>query len=186
MEPDSFEDYGIVRLGFGLALVVLCLEIAFHCARNRSLTRVENSVHGAFLIVNDVDSIVDSLDRLSLNQRSFLRTGDLHFSQDVAESVVGIDRHLDSLRIIAHNGSPLRDSIGAMDRAIGLALHSLRRLNEIEKSKGPAEAIVLLDRDESIDEARSEAGHLRKLATERAFDRVRTERQVRSMLDQLF
>jgi hypothetical protein len=69
---------------------------------------------------------------------------------------------------------------------VDLALDSLRSSNEIEKSKGAAEAIVLLDRDESIDEARSEAEHLRIQAIKRLFDRVRTERKVMSILDQLF
>jgi hypothetical protein len=117
MDLDSVEDCGVLRLAVGLALVVFCLGIGFDYAFNRALTTVDVSMHRAFLVVDDIDSIVDGLDRLSLNQRSFLRTGDLHFSQDVAESVVGIDGHLDSLRIIAQNGSQLRGSIAAVDRA---------------------------------------------------------------------
>jgi hypothetical protein len=90
MDLDSVEDFGIVRLGFGLALVVFCLGIGVHYAFNRALTTVADSMQCGFLVVDNVDSIVDGLDRLSLNQRSFFRTGDLRFAQDVYESVTVI------------------------------------------------------------------------------------------------
>ena len=95
MDPYSAEDSWTIR-GLGLALVVICLAIGFHYALNRTLTKVNDSVTGGFLVVEHVDAIVDDLDRLTLNQRAFLGTGDERFSQDVVESVMGIERHLDS------------------------------------------------------------------------------------------
>ncbi len=186
MDLGSGAPSATVRIGSGLALVVLCLGIGFHCALNRALTRVGDSMNGGFLVVNDVDSIMDGLDRLSLNQRSFLRTGDLRFSQDVYESITRIQRHMDSLRQIAQKGSRLRGPIAKLDRAIDCALDSLGRSNELEKSEGSAQAIKLLDKDESIAEAAKEAEQLRKLATEGMFDRVRTERRMTAVLDVLF
>ena len=186
IDLESGEDCGILRLAFGLALVVLCLGIGFHHALNRALTRVGDSINSGFLVVNDVDSILDGLDRLSLNQRSFLRTSDLQFSQDVYESVTTIQRHMDSLRQVAREGSRLRDPIAGLDRAVDCALDSLRRSDELEKSEGPAVAVASLDKDESIAEAGKEAEHLRNLATDGVFDGVRTERKMKSILDVLF
>ncbi len=186
MDLSSGEDSATVRIGSGLALVALCLAIGFHYALNRALTRVGASMNGAFLVVDDVDSILDGLDRLSLNQRFFLRTGDLRFSQDVYESITRIQRHMDSLRSVAQKGNRLRGPIAKLARAIDWALDSLRRSNDLEKSEGSAEAIALLDKDESIAEAEKEAEQLRKLATEGVFDRVRTERKMKSILDVLF
>jgi CHASE3 domain sensor protein len=183
MDLNSGESSEITRLGFGLALVVLCLGTGFHYALNRVLTRVGASMNGAFLVFDDVDGIVDSLDRLSLNYRFFIRTGDLHFSQDVYESVAVAQKRMDSLRRVAGKDSRLRDSIARLDRAIDWEVALLRKASELDKSKGPADAIALLDKDESIEEARTEAEHLRLLATKGAFDRLRTERKMKWILD---
>jgi len=68
---------------------------------------------------------MDGLNRLSLSQRSFLRTGDLHFSQDVAESVIGIQKDVDSLHRIVTKRGRLRDKIielsGAIEGGAGIA-----------------------------------------------------------------
>ena len=186
MDVDSWKDSEAVRLGFGLALVVLCLGIGFHYALDRILTSVRESMTGGFGVVNDADSIMNGLDRLNLNQRFFLRTGDLHFSQDMYESVTEIERHMDSLRQIAQQGSQLRGPIARLDRGVDGALDSLRRSNDLDKSKGSAEAIALLDRDESIPEGRREAEQLRKLAAQGIFDHVRNQRQMESILAAVF
>ncbi len=177
------EDSEIVRFGFCLALVSLCLGIGFQYAFDRALSRVGESMNGAFVVLTDADLIVDGLDRLSLNKRSFIRTGDLRFSDGVYESVTLIQRQMDSLRQVAKKNSRLRDPVARLDQAVDWALASLRRSNEAEKSDGPAAAIALLDRDESIAEARTDAQQLRKLATDDAFKRIRTERKMKSILD---
>jgi hypothetical protein len=162
------------------------LGIGFHCAFNRALTRIGASIKGGFVVIGDVDSIIDGLDRLSLNQRSFLRTGDLHFAQDVYESVTQIQRHMDSMRRVGPKGSRLRGAITSLDHAVDLALDSLGKSTEMEKSEGPAPAIKLLDQDQSIADAEMEAERLRNLATEGVFDRVRAERRMSSIPDVLF
>jgi hypothetical protein len=185
-ERHNAEDSRVVRLGSALALVILCLEIGFHYALNRALTRVSNSMNCALLVFDDVDSIVDGLDRLSLNQRFLIRTGDPRFAQDMYESVMGIERQMDSLRQVARKGSKLGGPIAELDRAVDLALSSLRRSNEVERSEGSAAAIRLLDKDGSIAEARREAQQLRNLAANGVFDRVRAERGMKSIFDLLF
>jgi CHASE3 domain sensor protein len=185
MNLNSEEDSEIVRLGFGLALVTLCLAIGFQYVLDRALTRVRESMNCAFEVLTDADVILDGLDRLSLDQRAFIRTGDLRFSQDLAESVMVIQSHMDFLRQVGRKASRLRDPVARLDRAVDWALVSLRKSNEVEKSEGPAAAIASLNNDESIDEARNEAQQLRKLVTDGAFERVRTERKLESILDVL-
>src|SRR5260370_24051206 len=153
MDLNSAEDSGIVRIGFALALVVICLGIGFHYALNRSLTKVNNSLTGGFLVLEHVDSILDDLDRLSFTQRAFLSTGDERFSQDVVESVMGIERHMDSLQQIARKGARLHAPVDNLARAIDWALNSLGKSNEIEQTSGAAVAIALLDNDESLEDA---------------------------------
>jgi len=185
MDLDSAEDHPAVKIGFGLAVVVLWLGIGFYYVLNVALTKVGTSINRGFLVVNDVDSIIDGLDRLILNQRSFFRTGDLQFSQDVYESITRIQRHMDSLLEIARKGSSLHGPIGQLARSVDVALGSLEKASEIEKSGGPAVAIKRLDEDQSIADAEMEAEQLRKLAEQGVFDSVRQERKMKSVLDAL-
>lgn len=168
----------VIRLGSALALLVLCLGIAFQYALNRVLSRIHASTNRGLLIIDDADSITDGLDRLSLSQRSFLRTRDLQFSQDVAQSVVGIDRDIDSLRRIVVKPGRLREATLKLSGNIDWALKSLGRCNDVERSEGAAAALAYLDNDVSIDDARTQAQQVTRLAAEDLFDRVRAEHRM--------
>jgi len=67
MDCKSGEESAILKLGAGLALMALCMGIGFRFVLNSSLTRIDRSIDGAFLVTDNVDSILDSLDRLNLN-----------------------------------------------------------------------------------------------------------------------
>jgi len=120
---------------------------------------------------------------LSLDEQSFIGTGDLRSSQDIYESVILIQSHMESLRQVAKKHRGLRDPITRLDRAVDWVLASLRRASEVQQSEGPAAAVALLDKDESIAEATRQALRLRQLATDGAFQRVQTERKMKSILD---
>lgn len=186
MDPYSAEDSWIIKAGCALALIAICLAIGFHYALNRSLTKVNDFVTGGFVIVDHIDAIVDDLDRLSLNQRAFLGTGDERFSQDVVESVMGIERHMDSLEQLKRQGPRLRTAVSRLDHSIEWALNSLGKSNELNQSLGSGIAIALLDNDDSITEAKMVAQDLRRQATDGVFDRVRTQRKMKAILDVLF
>ena len=174
-----------IRFGSALVLVILCLGVAFQCSLDRVLTRIGASTTRGLLVIDDLDSIIDALDRLSLSQRSFLHTGDLRFSQDVAESVMRINGRVDSLRRAVVKPDPLRDATIKLSGAIDCGLKSMRRSNEVEQSAGTAAALTLLDNDVSMDDARIQAEQVRRLATDAIFDRVRAEHRI-SIFDLLF
>ena len=71
----SIEDSKVVRTGAGLAVLVICLAIAFRCAIDRSLAMVNKSLTGTLLVVGYADDILDDLDRKKIDQRAFLSTG---------------------------------------------------------------------------------------------------------------
>jgi len=167
-----------IRAGSVLVLVILCLGVAFQCAFNRVLKRIVASTGGDLAVISHVDNIRDSLNRLNLSQRCFLRTGDLYFSLDESESVMGINLRIDSLRRITAKPGPLRDAVIKLSGAIDEALKSLGTSNDIERSSGTAAALKFLDNDVSIDEARTQAERVRSLASEDVFDRVRAEHRM--------
>ena len=176
----------MVKVGCALVLVAVCLAIGFHYAFNRTLTKVNASVTGGFLVVDHVDAIVDNLDRLTLNQRAFLGTGDERFSQDVVESIMGIERNLDSLEQLKNRSPRLRLDITKLERSIGWAFDSLGKSNDLNQTLGSGIAIALLDNDDSIADAKLVAQELRKEVTDGVFDRFRTQRRMRAILDILF
>jgi CHASE3 domain sensor protein len=186
MDPFSAEDSWIIKAGCALALVTICLALGFHYAFNRTLSTVDASVTGGFLVVDHVDAIVDDLDRLTLNQRAFLGTGDERFSQDVVESVMGIERNLDSLAQLKNHGPRLRLDFTRLEQAVGWALDSLGKSNDLNQSMGSGIAIALLDNDDSIADAKSVAQQLRKEVTDGVFNRFRKQRKMRTILDVLF
>jgi hypothetical protein len=167
-----------IRAGSVLVLAILCLGIAFQYAFNRGLKRIGASTKDGLAVISDVDSIIDGLNRLSLSQRSFLRTGDLHFSLDESESVIAINLRTASLRAIAAKQGSLRDAVIKLSGAIDGALRSLGTSNDVEKSAGTAAALKFLDNDVSIEEARTQAEQVRRLATEDVFHRVRAEHRI--------
>src|SRR5215469_5732841 len=107
MDLESAEDSKIVRMACGLAAVVICLSLGFRLVLNQALSKVTNSVTGGLIVVENCDAILDNLDRLNINQRAFLSTGDDRYSEDVAESVIAISSNLESLKQISVNGETL-------------------------------------------------------------------------------
>ena len=69
------------------------------------------------------------------------------------------------------------------ERAVTWALDSLGKSNDLNESMGSGIAIALLDNDDSIDDAKRVAQELRRLVTDGVFDRVRTERKMKAILD---
>jgi CHASE3 domain sensor protein len=186
MDLISAEDSKIVRWACALAAATICLSICFRFVLNHTLTKVTNSVTGGLIVVETVDSMLDSLDRLNMNQRAYLSTGDERYSEEVAESVIAISADLEALKRISVNGEPLRRRIAKLSHRIDWALQSVEKTYELKQTVGSGVAIALLDNDDAIPEAKMDAVSLKKLATDGMFDRVETERKIRSILEVLF
>ncbi len=186
MDLTFAEDSRIVRIASLLTAVVICLIICFHLVLNRALNTVSNSVTGGLIVVENVDSIVDNLDRLNNNQRAYLSTGDDQYSEEVAESVIALSSDLEGLKQISVKGKPLQARIAELSHQIDVVLGSMQKTYEIQKTAGSAVAIALLDNDDSILDAKMDALALKKLATDGMFDRVRTQRKIGAILKVLF
>jgi CHASE3 domain sensor protein len=186
MELYSAEDSRIVRSGFGLALVILCLVIAFSHAHIRSLTKIGDSLTSSLVVVDHVDSVLNDLDRLSVDQRAFLSTGDDHFSQDVAESAIALSHQVNFLNVLVAKKIPLQAPVAKLALELRWALNAVGRSYDIQEMAGSAAAIAYLDTDPSIFDAKLDAEQLRSRATDSLFDRVRAERRVKAIMEVLF
>jgi CHASE3 domain sensor protein len=186
MDLNSAEDSKIIRIACAVAAAIICLSICFRIVLNHTLTTVTRSVTGGLIAVESLDSISGNLDRLAINQRAFLSTGDDRFSEEVAESVIGISTDLEALKQVSIKGEPLQRRVGMLSRRIDWALGSVEKTYELQQNFGAAVAIALLDNDDSIEQAKLEARSIKKAATDGMFDRVQTERKMRSILEVLF
>jgi CHASE3 domain sensor protein len=190
VDLEDAEDSKIVRTLCGLALVGLCLTVGFRFAfnhtLNHTLTKVSDSLTGGLEVVEHADGILDDLDRLNINQRAYLATGDERFSEDVVESVIGIRSHLESLEQFGGKGPQFRDRVEELHHKVDWVLNAVGKSNELQQSAGVAVAMALLDDDDSIGDAKLDAIALKKWATEGVFDRVRRERKAHSVLEVLF
>ncbi len=186
MDLTSAEDSKFIRILCILTMAVICLAISFRFVLNHTLNRVSNSVTGGLIVVENVDSIVDNLDRLNNNQRAYLSTGDDRFSEEVAESIIAISSDLEALKQVSVKGEPLRRRVRNLSHQIDWVLDSMEKTYEVQQSAGNAVAVALLDNDESVTEAKMAAMSLKKTATDGMFDRVRNERKMRSVFEVLF
>jgi CHASE3 domain sensor protein len=173
-------------MGCLLAAALICLSLCFRFVLNQTLTTVTNSVTGSLIIVENCDSLVDDLNRLNINQRAFLSTGDDRYSEEVAESVIEISTNLESLKQVSVNGESLRSRVRKLSGKIDWALASIEKTYDLQKTVGSGVAIALLDNDDAVEDAKMETVSLKKLATDGMLDRVQTERKIRSILEVLF
>jgi CHASE3 domain sensor protein len=186
VDLNSAEDSKIVKMACALAAAVMCLAICFRLVLNHTLTKFTVSLTEGLVVADDIDSILDDLDLLGINQRAFLSSGDDRFSDDVAESVTGLISHLESLKQVSVNGEPLRRRTGKLSHSIDWVLESVGKSFELQQTSGSAVAIAALDNDDAIKDAKMEALALKTLATNGVFDRMRSEREMRSILEVLF
>ena len=186
MDLVSAEDSKLVRVVCILAAAFICLSICFRFVLNRALTTVSNSMTGSLIIVENCDSLLADLDRLSDNQRAYLSTGDERYSEEVAESVIEISTNLEALKQVSVRGESLRRRVHKLSGKIDWALASVGKSYDLQRTVGSGVAIALLDNDDALADAKMEAASLKKLATDGMFDRVENQRKIRSILQVLF
>jgi CHASE3 domain sensor protein len=186
MDLTSAEDSNAVRIACGLVLAIICIAMCSRFALNHTFIKVEHSVAGGLTVVETIDSIVENLDLLTMNQRAFLYTGDEHFTEEVAVSVMTMDHDIDTLEQISTNRALLRSYVTILSHRIKLALDSIRETYDLQQHFGATVAIALLDDDDAIDSAKQEALSIKRVATDGMFDRVQTECRLRSILGLLF
>jgi CHASE3 domain sensor protein len=186
MDLTTAEDSKIVRIACGLALATVCLALCSRLALNHTFVEVRRSVVGGLTVVEKIDSITDNLDRLTMNQRAFLLTGDDRFAVGVAESVMVMSFDLDTLERISTNRALLQSYVAILSHRIDLTLDSIRKSYDLQQHLGAGAAIALLDSDAAADDAKQEAFSLKRAATEGMFDHVQTECRISSILKVLF
>jgi hypothetical protein len=180
------EKYEWLSLLSGLALIFAWGVISLAHGHERSLASVDNFFTQGSMIMEGLGGVSDDLDRLGIDQRAFLSTGDLQFQDGVIESTEALLLHMSRLQSLAVKNrlqrSPLADLQLGVDRALG----SVGESDAIAARRGRAAAIEFFaDREAAIWEARAQADHLRAMVSESISNRIRNARSPRAFLHDL-
>jgi CHASE3 domain sensor protein len=186
MDLTSTADSKAVRIACALALATICLAISFRSALRHSSVTVKRSVVSGVTAVEKIDSIMSNLNRLTVNQRAFLSTGDEYFTEEVAESIMTMSHDIDTLTQISTNRAPLQRYVTTLSHRLKLAMDSIRETYDLQQHFGSTVAIEVLDDDDAVDNAKQTALLLKRIATDGMFDRVKTEYGWGSFLNVLF
>jgi hypothetical protein len=157
----SSEKYPLLSLLLGLALVFVWGVMSLVHAYDRDLAKVNDCFIQGFMIVDQLDVIVDGLARLSVDQEAFLSTGDQRFQDGVVESAetFALDRYrLNSLAA----SSQLQRSLNSLSRSIDRVVGSVAESDKIREVSGKVAAVAFFEsREPAIFDAQSQAEQLK-------------------------
>jgi hypothetical protein len=186
MDTNCAEESRITRLVIGFALVALCIGIGVHALLVHGLERLGDSMTESDMVVENVDEVVDDLNRLDISMRAFLSAGDGRFSDDVVLNVTELEVHMESLLQLPIKRQRLKRGIGKLTDMVKLALDSAGSADQIRHLPNNGSEVCSLDRSSSLECARIEAAQLKDEARENVFTVLRTERTTKSLLELLF
>jgi len=173
INPDSAQQSTLIRMLVGVALLALWFSIALRNMLDAEVAGATDAVTFSLLISDNVDDIIDALDRLEISQRAFLSTDDVGYSDEIYTSAVQLTEHMAALCQLSRNDQILTEEIGRLAKAVHHVLNSIGYSNDIQRTLGSAAAMAFLDNDQSVVGAKSAALELKRRAAATAFDRIR-------------
>lgn len=185
MDTECAEDSKIVKMLFGFALVALCMGIGAHTVLDRELARLGESMTESDMVVENVDEIVDDLNRLDISMRAFLSAGDGRFSDDVVLSVTAVEVHMESLQQVAVKRRRFKRSVARLNHMVKLTLDSAGKPPRVRHALGTGNIIASLDQTSALACARIEAAEVKDEARQDVLSVIHTQRGAASLLDLL-
>jgi CHASE3 domain sensor protein len=180
------EKYGWLSLLSGLALIFAWGVISLAHAHERSLASVDDSFTQGSMIMEGLGGVSADLDRLAIDQRAFLSTGDLQFQDGVIESSEALLLQMSRLQPLAAKNRMQPSLLADLQRWVDRALGSVGESDTVAARRGRAAAMEFFeDRGAAIWEARAQADHLKALVGESISDRIRNARSARAFLHDL-
>lgn len=132
-------------------------------AYSQNLANVDSFYTRSLCDVDLLDNVVNAIDRLDVDQRAVLSSGDQRFSDGVWASVVELDRHSAELKALADR-NPARGARAAqLSASLRQVLDLAARSDDIKDTRGRRAALAFFDASEGvISLAKSQAGELKE------------------------
>ncbi len=156
-------------------------------AYNQNLADVDGYYTRSLGDVDLLDNVVNSVDRLGVDQRAVLSSDDQRFSDGVWASVVELDRHLADLNALANRNPGRRARVALLSAALRQVLDLAARSDEIKDARGRRAALAYFDANGgAISLAKSQAGELKEALLRGMRDQVLKTSTANSLLKAMF
>ncbi len=163
-----------MSLGLGLALVFAWGVMSLARAYGQSLATVNDSFDQGFMVEAQLGAILSSLERLSVDQRAFLSTGETRFQDGVIESAETLELDLDQLNSMAASRQLRRAPLAGLSGSIKRILAVMGESDQIRDARGTAAAVAFFDSKEpAMSLAKWQADQLRIAISRRIAERIR-------------
>lgn len=183
---DSSEKYPWLSLWLGLALVFAWGVMSLAHAYDRSLATVSDSFTHGFMLLGRLESIVDALDRLGVDQRAFLSTGDERFQDGVIENAESLEIDIDVLNALAATGKSQR-ALVSLSRSIRQVLDLVGESDGIRDVRSSAAAAAFFEsKDSALSLAKWQADQLRIEITRGMSGRIIKARRYHALFEGFF
>jgi CHASE3 domain sensor protein len=139
-----------MSFGLGLALVCAWGVMSLAHAYQQSLAQVNDSFDQGFMVAGQLGAIVSSLDRLNVDQRAFLSTGELRFQDGVIESAETLELDMVKLNSMAATGKLRRAPTAGLSASVRQVLALMGEADRIKDARGAAAAVAFFDSKEPV------------------------------------
>jgi hypothetical protein len=182
----SWEKLPWFSLLLGFAMVVVWGLISIAHAHERSLARVNDCFVQGLMAVDGLDSILDDLARLDVDEGAFFSTNDPRLQDGVIESTERLTLHIGMLNSIADRYNLQRPLVADLSRSISQVLGSIGESDGIAAVRGRAAAAAFFESKEAeVAEAREQASHLKVRITAGISNKIQNARTTGSFLRDL-
>jgi hypothetical protein len=182
---DSSDKYPWISLWLGLALVFAWGVMSLARAYDRNLATVSDSFTRGFMLLGRLGTIVDALDRLGVDQRAFLSTGDERFQDGVIENAESLEINMDMLNTLAAANESQRPLI-SLSRSIKDVLDLVGESDGIRERSSPAAADFFDSKEDVVSLAKWQADQLRIEVTRSMSVRIQKARGSNALFEGLF
>jgi CHASE3 domain sensor protein len=163
-----------MSLVIGFVLVFAWGVMSLAHAYEQSLAKVNDSFDQGFMVVEQLGTILSSLDRLSVDQRAFLSTGETRFQDGVIATAETLQLDVDKLNSMAAISKVRRAPLAGLSGSIKQILASVGESDKIRDARGAAAAVAFFDsREPAMALATWQADQLRIAISRRITERIR-------------
>jgi hypothetical protein len=169
---DSSEKYPWLSLWVGLALMSAWGVMSLAHAYDLSLATVSDSFTHGFMLLGSLGTIDDALDRIAVDQRAFLATGDERFQDGVIENAESLEINIDMLNALAAADKSQRP-LASLSQSITQVLDLVGKSDGIREHSSASATAFFDSKEGAIALAEWQAEQLRVEITRSISGRIR-------------
>ena len=186
---DTSSADGSLMVGVGLAMALALLgggSMSFSYLHNRTAAKERAALTTNLDVMENVDWMLANTDRLTVDLRAFLVTGDDQLSDEVIETMMALDQRVSDLQRLTSGNELQHPAVVKLERGFQRLFDLVGQSYEIKRLLGAPIALDLLDTGGAVAEVDFEATQVRMNAVIGILGVVRRQRTSGTVLEALF